>query len=203
MKQAFIFLVFAWASLWFGSSCWAQGQSEATYYRGTNDAPAVPGTAHVEGENFLAGVQGNQVTVVAQSDTCGRMFYIKGTMSFPANIETGTISGTMSRCTNTVLLGPPCNHLKNYQVQFSGTVTRSRTPGGLRQLMININYYPDEKWIKENCKKARVDRGSDVIVLTDATPDVRSPTGRIIRDDIDEAEKVVIDTILKGLRQPR
>lgn len=203
MKEVFGVLVFSLASLWFGSAVRAQAPPDVTYYRGTNDAPAVPGTAHVEGENFLAGVQGNQVTVHAQADTCGRMFYIKGTMSFPANIETGTISGTMSRCTNTVLLGPPCNQMKNYQVQFSGTVTRSRGQRGLRQLIINIDYYPDEKWIKENCKKARVDRGSDVLVLTDATPDVRSPTGKIIRDDIDEAEKLIIDNILKGLRQPR
>lgn len=73
----------------------------------------------------------------------------------------------------------------------------------MRQLIISVDYYPDEKWIKENCKKARVDRGSDVLVLTDATPSARSPTGKIINDDIDEAEKLIIDNIMKGMRTPR
>lgn len=114
VKQACGGLAFVAACLGVGPAIWAQSQSETTYYRGTNDAPAVPGAAHVEGESFVAGIQGNQVTVAAHPDSCGRTFYIKGTVSLPANFETGKISGTMSRCTNTVLLGPPCNQLKNY-----------------------------------------------------------------------------------------
>ena len=123
MKPLCIVLVFACASGWHCSADWAQAQApnqgyiqpDVTFYEGSNDAPPVPGADFVGGEKFLAGTQGNQIYVIARSDTCGRTFYLNGTMNIQPNMVTGTISGTMWRCTNPELVGPPCNQNKNYQ----------------------------------------------------------------------------------------
>jgi hypothetical protein len=208
MRPLFIVLVFTWASVWHGSAGWAkerdpnQGyvQPDVAFYEGSNDAPPVPGADVVGGEKFLAGIQGNRIYVIARGDTCGRTFYLQGTFDIPPNRVSGTIRGTMWRCTNRELVGPPCNQKKNYQVQFTGTISVGRAPRtNYRQLMINLDY-PYEKWIKEPCKKVKVDDGTDTLVLTDATPEQRSPTGKIIRDDMDEAEKLLVDTFMKSLQ---
>jgi hypothetical protein len=214
MKYAFVVLIFAWAGAWAGVTVRAQGQPGLAYYTGDNDVPQPPGVAPRLPEDFVGGVQRDQsdtlvhhITVVARpsEEKCGRSFYIKGTFRFDHDLDPDAdISGTMVRCTNSVLLGPPCNERKNYQVQFKGTITRVRGErAGSRRLSVDITYFPDEKWIRENCKKARVDRGTDAFVLTEAKPDVRSPTSKIIYDDIDEAERLLIDNLMKGMRQPR
>jgi hypothetical protein len=173
------------------------------YYTGNNEGPLPPGVVPPPFEEYTAGIQGEVITVIAKGDKCGRRFYIQGTFHFDGISDPDAeISGTMLRCTNSVLLGPPCNERKDYQVQFKGTIKRLRGDrAGLRRLSIDITYFPDEKWIRENCKKARIDRGSDSLVLTEAKPFERSPTGKIISDDIDEAEKLIIDGLLmKGAR---
>ncbi len=211
MKQAVVVLVFAGASVWCGGTGWAQAQPDMAYYSGDNDGPVPPGTVPPSPEDFVGGVQRDPrdrqfhtITVAAKGDKCGRSFYIKGTFRFDDDLDPDAeITGTMSRCTTTILLPPPCNHLKNYQVEFKGTVKRGRGPRtGSRQLSIDINYFPDEKWIPEPpCKKARTDRGTDSLVLTEARPDKRTPTGKIINDDIEEAEKLIVDSIMKGFRK--
>jgi hypothetical protein len=185
-------------------------------YSGNNNVPLGPGQVpppleeYVGGAELItdppspAGTQSYLITVTAKGDECGRSFYIKGTCTFVDNKPDAKVTGTMLRCTNKVLLGPPCNQRKNYQVGFEGTITRGRGErAGSRQLRIDIKYFPDEKWIRENCKKARVDRGSDSLILTEVKPFERTPTGKIINDDIDEAEKLVIDNLMKGMRKPR
>jgi hypothetical protein len=199
MKLLTTILALACSSALLCSAAWAQGNTSRTY-RGTNGPPAgqQPGSSYGPSptpDNFVVNVygQGNDLTFVVTSgggDICGRSYYFTGTVIFPAHSKTGSIGGPMLRCTDPGLV-VYCNEKTVYQVTFTGTVERG---DGTFDIRIT---YPDEKWLKEDCKNKRTDVGTEQILLTYAPPTPPEPT---IREMIDQAKEKAADTMYKSVR---
>lgn len=108
------------------------------------------------------------------SDECGRTTVLTGRLSPGANPTGGNFSGTIYRCTTDDLeeqckkLGRPIG--ENFSKPATGTF--NNTSSGL---IINVTY-PAEKWVKEDCKFQKQDKGSVVVLISSASGRSRGVT---------------------------
>jgi hypothetical protein len=109
-------------------------------------------------------------------DDCGRDFYFKGVLRADAIGQRGTVTGTMKRCTNRELK-EKCPALgENYTKPVTGTFNNESYG-----LSLQLNYEA-EKWNKDDCKFAKREHGSDVVVISSA--EGRRDTSRVNRGEL-------------------
>jgi hypothetical protein len=163
----------------------AQQTSSATYF-GWDGPPSMGGGT------YIANVYGDAIEIVARNDQCGRPFYIQGVMSIVSTRNSGTIGGTMYRCTNPELVGAPCQQPPNYETSFQGMVQRDVTT---RRLTLNLTYTM-EIWNKDECKKDHDEQRTDILQLLYQPPTPPPPTTtQTISDTFDDAKQKIFDFV--------
>lgn len=180
MRHIIALAALAWSSVWLCPAAPAQGNAGTTYY-GWNG----PASGSETGETFSANIYGDAIEVVPAGDECSRPFYIQGVMTMKPD-GTGTIDGTMTRCTNPELFD--CGHLINYEVSFHGNVTRSGN-----RYFLELNYTM-EIWNKDTCKKEKEERQTESLQLLYMPPTPPEPTtAEVVRETYDLARQWAYD----------
>jgi hypothetical protein len=175
-------LVAAIGLVWAVLPAAGQDVPTATYFGW--DGP--PGAS---GGTYIANVYGDAIEIVPRADRCGRPFYIQGVMSIRPNLNTGTIGGTMYRCTTTELV-TNCGHPANYEISFQGSVRRDESH---RRLFLDLNYTM-EIWNKDTCMKERDEQRTESILLLYQPPTPPPPTTtQTIDDAFDDFKQKVFD----------